>query len=107
MKAQTQTVTANGATPVLGAWMPVDLKASQFQIGFGVTVTGTITYTVQHTYDNPQLVVSPTPWDHTVVAAKSAAAEGSYSSPVTAIRLKTTAGTGTATIIMIQAGPNG
>ena len=107
MKAQTQTVTANGGTAVYGAWMPVDIKASQFQIGFGVTVTGTITYTVQHTYDDPQTVASPVAWPHATAAAKSTAFEGSYSAPVRAVRLSTSAGTGTASITMIQAGPNG
>jgi len=44
--------------------LATDLYISPFNVGFGVVVSGTVTYTVQHTFDNPQTVASPT-WFHT------------------------------------------
>jgi len=54
----------------------------EFNIGFGCTVvSGSPTYTVQHSYDG-QLWVN-----HATVAAKTASIDGTYTSPVRAIRL--------------------
>ncbi|OIR02612.1 hypothetical protein GALL_153260 [mine drainage metagenome] len=55
---------------------------SQFNIGFGCVVgTGTPTFSVQHTYDNVAW------FNHSVVAAKNANADGVYTSPVLAMRI--------------------
>ena len=52
-------------------------------LGFGCIVdSGSPTYTVQHTYDG-----GATAFNHSTVASKTAAAEGSYSAPVQAVRL--------------------
>lgn len=58
------------------------ITSGAFNIGFGCTVgTGTPTYTVQHTYDG--LI-----WfNHASVAAETTSQEGTYTSPVSAIRL--------------------
>ena|ERR1700748_2912437 len=84
---------ANGAT------IPVDYRSQNFGIGFGVVVTGTITFTVQHTFDdiyNP--AITPTWFNNAFVAAATANVDGNYAFPVAAIRLITTAGTGSATM---------
>jgi hypothetical protein len=71
---------------------------SPFNIGFGVVITGTVTYTVQHTFDG-------TNWfNHATVAAAVANADGNYAFPVKQIRVNVSAGTGSATLTMIQAG---
>jgi len=73
------------------------LNHNPVHIGFGVVVSGTVTYTVQHTFDG-------TNWfDHEFVAGLSANADGNYAFPVSDIRLNVTAGTGTATLSLIQA----
>lgn len=60
-----------------------------FNIGFACVVdSGSPTYTVQHTYNG-------TTWhNHGTVAAKTATAEGGYTSPVAGIRLLWTAAGG-------------
>lgn len=59
------------------------LGVSNFNIGFGCNVVaGSPTYTVQHSYDNG------TSWlNHATVAAETTSQEGTYTSPVQAVRL--------------------
>lgn len=86
-----------------GTTIPVDYRAQDFGIGFGVVVSGTITYTVQHTFDdiyNP--AVTPTWFNHAYVAAQTANMDGNYAFPIAAMRIISTAGTGTATITILQ-----
>ena len=87
---------------------PMNIHTSPFNVGFGVTVSGVVTYTVQHTFDD---VFSSTfnpataNWfDHPTIASQSTAKDGNYAFPVTGIRLKGVSGAGTATIIIVQAG---
>ena len=83
----------------------LDWYISPFNVGFGVAVTGTINYTVQHTFDNlfdPSL--TPTWFNHPAANSQVANIDGNYAFPVTAIRLVGNSGTGTATITVIQAG---
>ena len=76
----------------------VDTFIAPFNIGFGVVVTGTVTYTVQHSFDG-------TDWfNHPDVAAETANADGNYAFPVLLIRLTVNSGSGTATLTAIQAG---
>lgn len=90
---------------------PMDTVRNPFQVGFGVIVDGTITYTVQHTFDDiwaEDFDASSADWfDHPSVADLSANEDGNYAFPVRAIRLHTSAGTGTATLKLIQAGHRG
>lgn len=58
-----------------------NLQVPQFNIGFGCTISGSPTYTVQHTYDGSAW------FNHSSVAAKTANADGSYTSPIQAMRL--------------------
>lgn len=85
------------------AWIPVDYTQNAFAIGFGCVVSGTVTYTVQHTFDNIQdASVTPTAFDHSTVAAETTNQDGNYAFPVRAIRLNVTAGTGSVTITILQ-----
>lgn len=84
--------------------IPMNLDSTPFNVGFAVVVTGTVTYTVQHTFDNPWTTTSPTWFDHPTVAGESANADGNYAFPVAAIKVAVTAGTGTAQLTVIQAG---
>jgi hypothetical protein len=90
-------------------WFSLDHYTNEFNVGFGVDVTGTITFTVQHTYDDIFVSdfdeITATAYDHTSVAAKSADTDGSYATPITAMRVEVTASaSGTAAVTIIQAG---
>jgi hypothetical protein len=100
MKQEIATKTGVGSSNVLAT----DLYISPFNVGFGVVATGTVTYTIQHTFDNVQTVASPVWFPHPTIASKSDNQDGNYAFPVAAVKVLVTAGTGTATMTMIQAG---
>lgn len=100
MRQQIATKTGVGSSNVL----PMDTYISPFNVGFGVVVTGTVTYSIQHTFDNVQTVASPTWFSHPTIAAKTDNQDGNYAFPVAAIKVLVTAGSGTATATVIQAG---
>jgi archaellum component FlaF (FlaF/FlaG flagellin family) len=86
----------------------MNLNTSPFNIGFGVVVTGTVNYTVQHTFDDVNLTTfnpSTAVWfDHPTIAGLAVNADGNYAFPVTAIRLLVNSGGGTARLTLLQAG---
>ena len=86
--------------------LATDTYISPFNVGFGVVVTGTVTYTVQHTFDNVQNGGTPTWFPHPTIAAKSDNQDGNYAFPVAAVKVIVTASTGAYTVNMtlIQAG---
>jgi hypothetical protein len=103
MKPVNLSVTGVGNSAVFA----VDNYVAPANMGMAVVVTGTITYKVQYTFDNIFATgydpTSGTWFDHpTLVGTTSANSNIAY--PVTGIRLTTTAGTGTATLTIIQAG---
>jgi len=100
MRQQIISKTGTGSSPVIAT----NTYISPFNVGFGVVVTGTVNYTVQHTFDNPQTVASPTWFDHPTVAAKTANFDGNYAFPVAAIKILVNSGAGTARMTLIQAG---
>jgi len=97
-----QQVTVSSATT--SAPLPLDFRASSFQVGFGCVVTGTLTYKVQHTFDDVQNpLVTPTWFDHPDVTSKTANADGNYAFPILAMRLNVTAYTsGSVTMSVLQ-----
>lgn len=98
------TQTGAGASAV----SPMNLNTSPFNIGFAVVVSGTVNYTVQHTFDDVYATTfnpSTATWfSHPTVASQSANADGNYAFPVTGIRLLVNSGGGTATLTLLQAG---
>jgi hypothetical protein len=99
MKLITVSQTGVGST----APIVMNLNATPFNVGFGVVKTGTVDFTVQHSFDDPNVGFS-TWFNHPTVAAQIANADGNYAFPVTAIRLTMNSGDGTATLKLIQAG---
>ena len=98
MQRQTATVTGVGST----APLITENYISPFNVGFGVVVTGTVTYSVQHSFDDPSAL---TTWfNHPTVNGMTANQDGNYAFPVTALRFTMTAGTGTIVGIIVQAG---
>lgn len=99
MKVQSVSKTGVGSSSAL----VMNTNISPFNVGFGVVVTGTVNYTVQHTFDNP--AVGFTTWfSHPTVASQAANADGNYAFPVTGIKVLVNSGSGTATLNLIQAG---
>jgi hypothetical protein len=88
----------------------VDTYISPSNMGLAVIVTGTITYKVQYTFDDVfarTYVAGSGNWfDHPTLVG-SASGNSNVAYPVTGIRLITTAGTGSATLTIIQAGGGG
>lgn len=88
--------------------VPMDHYQSPFNVGFGVVVSGTVNYTVQHTFDDVQNAnVTPVWFSHPTVAGLAVNADGNYAFPVTAIKLLVNSGAGTATLTLVQAGMPG
>ena len=98
MRPQVITLTGTGTT----AWVPVDRRQAPFSIGLGVVVNGTITYTIEHTFDDIYTTASPTAFPHSVLAGQTTNKDGNYAFPIQAIRINNTAGTGSATLTILQ-----
>jgi hypothetical protein len=99
MKVQSVSKTGVGSSSAL----VMNTNISPFNVGFGVTVTGTVNYTVQHTFDDPAIGFS-TWFSHPTVASQAANADGNYAFPVTGIKVLVNSGSGTATLNLVQAG---
>jgi hypothetical protein len=99
MKVQIVSKTGTGSSSAL----VMNTNISPFNVGFGVKVTGTVNYTVQHTFDDP--AVGFTTWySHPTIAAKTDNQDGNYAFPVTGIKVLVNSGAGTAEMNLIQAG---
>ncbi len=106
--ATTGAVTAGWAQSGNSKPCPMDQYQSPFNVGMGVVVSGTINYTVQHTFDNVfDSTVTVTWFSHPVLAALTANQDGNYAFPVKAIRLKINSGSGVAALTILQAGTTG
>lgn len=99
MKVQTVSKTGTGSSSAL----VMNTNISPFNVGFGVVVTGTVNYTVQHTFDDP--AVGFTTWfSHPTIASETTNQDGNYAFPVTGVKLLVNSGDGTAVMNLIQAG---
>lgn len=99
------TVVANGSTISSTVFVP-DRHLNPFNIGFGCVVTGVITYSVQHTFDDPLTVASPTWFNHALVVNQTTTQDGNYAFPIAGIRVTSTAGSGSLVAKFIQSGVN-
>lgn len=93
------------------AWKMLDTFVDMMNIGLSVIVTGTINYTMNYTYEDPNNPItaggSPTAWPLTALSAKTANAEGSILFPIAAVQLVVNSGTGSATLVVVQSGGDG
>lgn len=99
MKVQTVSKTGAGSSSAL----VMNTNCTPFNVGFCVIVTGTVDYTVQHTFDDPSGTLT-TWFPHPSIATESTSQDGNYAFPVSAIRVTVNSGGGTATLKVIQAG---
>jgi hypothetical protein len=93
-----------------GKAIPLDYMVSPANWALAVIVTGTVTYTVQHTFDDVfslSFVEATATWfdhDSSALVAASMNQDGNYAFPPTATRIQITAGTGSVVYDIIQAG---
>ena len=98
----TKTGTGSSSLAVL------DHYQSPFNIGIGVVVTGTVNYTIQHTYSDVfDSAVTPVWFDHPTLVNSTTNKDGSYAFPVRAVKVLVNSGAGNATATVIQAGMPG
>jgi hypothetical protein len=99
MKVQTVSKTGTGSSSAL----VMNTNVSPFNVGFGVVVTGTVNYTVQHTFDDP--AVGFTTWfDHPSVASETTNQDGNYAFPVTGVKVLVNSGGGSVVMNLVQSG---
>lgn len=95
--------TTSNSNPYITNWREGDPI-----ISLGFSTSGSTTgFTVQHCFDNTHTTpaASWTWFDHPDLATLTAAADGQYNAPVTAIRLRANAsGTDTGTLFIVQSG---
>ena len=91
--------------------IPLNTYGDPFNVGIGCDVSagGSLTYTVQHTFDDvqsPTFNPSTATWySNSTLVAQTTDKDGNYAYPVTAVRLTVTAYTsGSVTMTVIQAG---
>lgn len=104
MRPVTLTVSGVGNSPIV----PMDFRAQNFSIGFGCVITGTATYSVQHTFDdiyNP--AITPTWFNNSTVTAATTNMDGNYAFPIRAMRLSVAASTGSVTINILSSSGQG
>jgi len=84
----------------------LDWRENPFAVGLSVTLTGTATFTVQHTFNDIQDFDNELIWfDNVGISGKTANTDGNLAFPVIASRLEITAFTsGAVTFTAIQAG---
>lgn len=91
--------------------MVPDQYISPFNVSLGVTVTGTVNYTVQYTFDNVMGAgYNPASgnWiDHPSLTAQTVSKDSNVAYPVGGIRLVVASGSGSARLTIIQAGGGG
>ena len=99
MRPQIFSITGTGTS----AWIPVDYKQNPLNIGLAVVVNGTITYDVEHTFDDVfDSKVTPVAFKHATLTSQTTNKDGNYAFPIRAVRLNNTAGTGNTTITILQ-----
>ena len=90
---------------------PPDHYVSPFNIALGVTVTGTVNYTVQYTFDDvfaSGFTPASANWiDHPSLTAQTATKDSNIAYPVRGISLNVASGSGTTRLTIIQAGGGG
>lgn len=88
--------------------IPLDVFISPFNTALSVTVTGTVDYTVQYTFDNVQAstwTAATGNWvNHPSLTNKVATLDSNLAYPATAVRIVLNSGAGSVVFTVIQAG---
>lgn len=79
----------------------VDWRTAPVNVGIGCVVSGTVSYNVEHSFENP-----PVNWfQNANVSSATANADTNYMFPVEYVRLTQNSGTGSVTLTYLQSGP--
>lgn len=104
MRPAIVTASASGASSML----VVDYVVPVFAIGIGCVVSNgaSLTYKVQHSFDDPNLGANNMTWfDHAFITGQTGNKDGNYAFPIRATRLNVTAfSSGTVTMTILQGG---
>jgi len=104
MRAITITKTGAGSSSVA----PLDTYRNPFNVGLGIVVSGTVNYTIQHTFDDIyNSSITPVWFSHPTLLNLTVNADGNYAFPVRAVKILVNSGAGSATATIIQAGMPG
>jgi len=99
-------VTTNGVS--ISPPVPIDQYLSPTNIGLAVVVTGAVTYTAEHTFDDVFAEdfdpLTATWFPHPTLQGLNVDADSNLAFPPVAVRLNQTAGAGSAIFNIIQAG---
>jgi hypothetical protein len=105
MKLTTISQTGIGRSAVCA----VDDFQAPFNIGIGAKLTGTATFNIEYSFDDPMAdgytAASATWYVASGFSGVSASTGGAFSIPCKALSINLTASTGTVTATIIQAGP--
>lgn len=89
-KAQAGAVTVGTNGIASSAWFMLSNANNPINLGVGVTVTGTINFSIEYTYQDPNVLALgsyPSVWTQAALAAKTANTDGSFSFPMWGARL--------------------
>lgn len=104
------TTDASGGATYSGI-VALDTWTAPVNASIGVTVTGTVNFTVQYTLDDIQAngwtAGSGIWWSLADLTAKTASTVAMLSAPATAVRVVQNSGSGSTSTIVLQAGGNG
>lgn len=98
--------TSVGSSP----WVSTNWRGfGPLNIGLAVeVVTGSVNFTVEHTYDDPNSLLAgatfPLPFSHPVIQGAAATVDGTYTTPITALRVTINTGTGEIRMRIVEAG---
>jgi hypothetical protein len=105
-------ITAGTSSIGSSPWKLVNWHVTPINIGLAVIVTGTVNYTVEYTYSDPTNTYPdplgfPVPFSVSALASKATTLDSNIIIPVAAVRLTINSGTGSAELIILQAGISG
>lgn len=108
--ASAATTTASVGTNGVGStpWQSINMNVSPSNVGIGAVTSGTVNYTVQYTYEDPNNLPSgstyPVPFGISALTLQTTNVDGSLSTPAWGIRAQINSGTGSLRLDWIQAG---
>lgn len=76
----------------------VDYRQPNFKIGMGFVVSGTVTYTIQHSFNGTDWFDNSDP----ALVGATTNQDTNYAFPIFANRINVTAGTGSVTMTLLQ-----
>lgn len=102
--AATGNITVGTTGVGASVWHPVDYLPVPANIGFGCVASGTVNFTVQHTFDDPfgANATNLAAFNHAFVAAATSSADGNYAFPVRAVRVLMNSGSGSVATTLLQ-----